>query len=214
MAKNSLFCLSLGIKFFLFILVFLLAIPVFSQEKEAYDRKEEIIYAGKLYRRYNNYLTMGGGFMYSTLRPDIQRVLGFDYNFHIRRQYFQGGLAMSGIQFLSNNNIQIHMGYGLRKEKNRSNFALYGGVSYFTGVVGIIDSVRGSIPLYYQGIGAYFSAQAITKLTYDIGGGVELFGEYSKQQRILGVKFILFFSGSYRGLKKNYNPHVRSENKK
>jgi hypothetical protein len=119
---------------------------------------------------------------------------------------------MSGAEFLSNNNIQGHLGYGLRKEKNTSNFAIFGGLSYFTGVIAIEDPKFGLIPLYYQSAGVYFSAQAIIKFTYDIGMGVEAFGEYSPSQSSLGIKFIMFFSGSYRGPKKNFNVNVRSEN--
>jgi len=157
---------------------------------------------------------MGGGALASSFRSDIQENIGFDYNFHIRRKYMQIGILMSGDRFLSNNNIEAHIGYGLRKETKQANLSVYGGITYFTGVIGIPDSAQGSIPFYYQGIGAYFSAQAIKKITYDIGLGVEFFGEYNHTQRILGFKFVLFFSGSYRGLKKNYNPNVRSENKK
>ncbi len=203
------------IKLLHFILITFSCVQLFAQEKNTkYDRKEEIIYDGKLYRKYNSYLTMGAGYMSSSLRDDIQKAIGFDFNFHIRKQYFQAGILMSGPQYLSNNNIQAHIGYGLRKEKNKSNLAIYGGITYFTGVRGIPDSAFGSIPFYYQGVGAYFSAQAIKKITYDIGAGIEFFGEYSQQQRILGFKFILFFSGSYRGLKKNFNTNVRSENQK
>ncbi len=157
---------------------------------------------------------MGAGYLGSSLRKDAQQNVGFDFNFHIRRQNFQAGLLMSGNQFLSNNNIQTHLGYGWRKEGNTSNFAVYGGLTYFYGVLGIADSVLGYIPFYYQGVGVYFSAQAIKKFSYDIGMGFEFFGEYNPGQQILGFKFILFFSGAYRGAKRNFNPNVHSENKK
>jgi hypothetical protein len=68
--------------------------------------------------------------------------------------------------------------------------------------------------LYYDGWGLYLSAQAVKKLMYDIGIGIEAFGEVSEYQNSAGIKFILFFSGAYMGPKKNYNPHVRSENSK
>ena len=187
---------------------------LFAQEKKPkYDRKEEVLFDGKRYKKYNNYVTMGGGYLISNIRDDAQKNIGFDFQFHIRRQQFQTGLNMSGPEFLSNNNIQFHSGYGLRFEKNRSNLSVYGGLTYFYGVLTVSDTA-GIIPIYYQGVGAYFSAQAITKFTYDIGGGLELFGEYSKKQKIIGLKFILFFSGAYRGAKKNFNPNVRSENNK
>ena len=87
---------------------------------------------------------------------------------------------------------------GKRKEKQQKRFRL----------------LRHENEFFCSSMGVYFSAQAVTKFTYDIGFGVELSGEYSPQQSSLGIKFILFFSGSYRGPKKNYNPHVRAENKR
>lgn len=156
---------------------------------------------------------MGGGFLTSSLREDVQKNIGFDFHFHIRRQYFQAGLLMSGVEFMSNNNIQAHLGYGLRKENSFAHFAAFGGISYYTGVKAFEDSILGVIPLYYQGVGAYISAQAIKKITYDVGIGVEVFGELSKTQNMAGVKFILYFSGAYKGPKQKYNKYVRSENK-
>lgn len=183
-------------------------------KKEKYDRKEEIIYDGKLYRRYNNYATFGAGFVGMDNRTDVSKIIGVDFQFHIRRQHFQMGLNMSGTEFMSNNNVQAHLGYGYRKEKNVVNYAVFAGPSFFYGVLALQDSTYGIIPYYYSSMGVYFSAQAVTKFTYDIGFGVELSGEYSPQQSSLGIKFILFFSGSYRGPKKNYNPHIRAENKR
>lgn len=119
---------------------------------------------------------------------------------------------MSGEEFLGNNNVQGHFGYGLRKETTKINLAAFAGVTYFTGVIGRKDSLGNSIPQYYSGNGLYMSAQAVTKLTYDIGIGIEVFGEISKWQNLAGFKVMMFFSGAYRGLKKNYNPHVRAEN--
>lgn len=121
---------------------------------------------------------------------------------------------MSGERFLSNNNIQAHLGYGLRKETPKTNLAAFAGLSYYTGVVGIKDTSGNFVPVYYAAPGLYISGQAITKLSYDIGIGLEVFGELSKFQSIAGFKIILFFSGAYRGVKRNYNPHVRSENNK
>jgi len=177
-----------------------------------YYRKEEILHEGKRYRLHNNYLTIGGGILWSSIRGSEQRNIGADYNFHIRKNYFQAGLMMSGPQFLSNNNVQAHLGYGLRKETVKTNFAAYAGATWFTGVVGRTDSVGNSVPQYYSGVGFYISGQAVTKFTYDIGIGMEVFAELNSQQSIAGFKVILFFSGAYRGLKQKYNPNVRAEN--
>jgi len=182
---------------------------VVKKNKPRYDRKEEILYDGKRYRKYNNYLTGGGGYLGSTIRTQVQKAIGLDYQFHIRRQYFQSGIMMSGEEFLSNNHLQAHLGYGIREEKNLTNLTLFGGPSFFYGVEGTPGITAAT---YYQGLGAYFCFQAIFKFKYDIGFGVDVFAELSQKQRLGGLKFIFFFSGSYRGLKGNYNPHVKTEN--
>jgi hypothetical protein len=199
------------------ILILLKVFPVFAQEKHkglnsGYDRREEILYEGKRYRINNNYLTLGGGMLVSNIRDNDQKVLGADFTFHIKRAHFQTGLMMSGQQFLSNNNVQGHLCYGFRKETERFNLAAFGGISLFTGVRGVKDSAGAVVPMYYEGAGLYFSAQAITKFAYDMGAGLEMFGDLGHYQSTVGVKLILFFSGAYRGLKQKYNPYVRAEN--
>jgi hypothetical protein len=184
--------------------------------EEPYDRKEEIIYDNKRYRKHNSYVTLGAGYLSSTIRKDISKTIGVDFQFHIREQHFQIGGNISGLNFGDNNNTQVHLGYGKRWEKNQTNYAVFGGLCAFTGVVGIADpdSAELTIPLFYDGMGLYISAQAVTKFSYDIGLGLEAFAEVSPKQSLVGLKVILYFSGAYRGPKKNYNPHVRSENRK
>jgi hypothetical protein len=173
-----------------------------------YYWKEEIIYNNNRYRIHNSYLTLGAGFLQSNIRKSLQRKIGIDFQFPIKRLHFQAGVMMSGETFGSNNNIQGHIGYGLRQEKNKSNLAAYIGPSYHTGVT--VDATNN--PVFYQGWGVYACVQAVNKFSYDIGLGAELFTDISRTQRIVGLKLIAFFSGAYRGPKKNYNPHVRSEN--
>lgn len=179
-------------------------------ERPKYFRKEEIIHNGKRYRVHNSYLTIGAGYVLSNIRKTAQNARGVDFQFPIRKLHFQTGAMISGESFSSNNNVQAHLGYGWRKEKNASNLALYIGPTFYTGVKG--DTASSS--QFYQGFGAYVSAQAVTKFSYDIGIGAEVFAEVSGKQSMIGIKFILFFSGAYRGPKKNYNPNVRSENSK
>jgi len=143
----------------------------------------------------------------------VQQGVGLDFHFHIRREYFQLGIAISGNKILENNQTQARLGYGYRKESARYNVAFFGGPTFFYGVVGVPDTANTFKPEFYQGVGVYASAQAATKLVYDIGIGAELFAELSYKQNVIGIKLFLFFSGAYKGVKKNYNPHVRSENK-
>lgn len=182
--------------------------PVVKPEKPYYDRKEEIIYDGKRYRIHNSYLSLGGGFLQSSIRSTLQKTLGADFQFPIRRMHFQVGAMMSGEGFSSNNHIQGHVCYGFRRERTKNNLALFFGPSYATGVEGDASGA----PRFYQGLGGYVAVQAISKFTYDIGLGVELFGDISQRQSIAGLKLIVFFSGAYRGPKRNFNPNVRSEN--
>ena len=186
-----------------------------AKHQYPYSRKEEIIYDGKRYRIHNNYVTLGGGPGYSSIRSDLQQVAGVDFQFHIRREYFQAGVVLSGFQFFANNHIQLHAGYGKRKETSRYNLACFGGPSFYQGVEGAV----GQPEVFYGGAGLYVSAQAVRKLTYDVGAGLEVFadlgfrlGGWGREQILYGAKLVVFFSGSYRGPKRNYNPNVRSEN--
>jgi hypothetical protein len=90
--------------------------------------------------------------------------------------------------------------------------AAFVGLTYFTGVIEGVDTVGNSIPVYYSGNGLYVSANIVSKFTYDIGVGIEVFGQVSAPQSIAGLRLFMFFSSAYRGPKRNYNPNVRSEN--
>lgn len=180
-------------------------------DRPKFNRKEEVIYDNKRYRKYNNYLTAGGGFAYASNRVGVQRAIGADFQFHIRRQQFQIGGLMSGEAFLSNNHVQAHVGYGLRRERNTTNLAAYIGPTWFTGVEGTPGV---TIPVFYTGFGGYACVQAVSKFTYDIGIGAELFGEVNFRQTQVGLKFILFFSGAYRGNKTSYSPNPEFQNRK
>lgn len=172
-----------------------------------YDRKEEFLYKAKRYRRYNNYVTLGIGPLYSSIQSQLQKVAAGDFQFHIQRQYYQIGLVMSGNDFFANNYIQAHACYGLRKETNMVNFGVFLGPSFYTGVEGTPGVTD---PILYKGVGGYLSLQAVSKfVAYDVGLGAELFAELNAKQSIVGIKLIAFFSGAYRGKIGYYNPHVR-----
>ncbi|MBX3162928.1 MAG: hypothetical protein KF900_00475 [Bacteroidetes bacterium] len=172
-----------------------------------YDRKEEILYKDKRYRLYNNYVTLGGGMLFSDARTKMQKMLGADFHFHIKRHYFQIGIMTSGLEFFSNNHLQAHLCYGLRREDNTTNVAFFAGTSFFQGVAGIPGQTD---PVIYKGIGLYVSAQAVSKfVAYDVGLGTELFADISIQQRIVGAKLIVFFSSAYKGVARRINPNVK-----
>ena len=181
---------------------------VVPKKKSTYDKKEEILFDNNRYRKYNNYLTFGGGGLGSTIQQNVQKAFGADYHFHIRRQYLQAGILFSGEDISASNDIQIHFCYGIREEKNRTNVSLFAGPSFFTGVDGT-PGVTG--PTIYSGVGAYFCFQAIFKIKYDLGIGFDVFADLADKREMGGIKLILFFSGAYRGVKQNFNPHVKAE---
>jgi hypothetical protein len=175
----------------------------------AYFGKEEIINNGKRYRIHNNYLTIGGGYFSSTRRAATQKPFGVDLQFHIKKHEFQVGGFISGNELFGSNNLSTHLGYGWRKENANYNFVVYTGLEYSYGVYAIADTDSTTKPYYYSSPGLYVCTQAVRKLTYDIGIGIELYAEVNTTQFMGGIKFIVFFSDAYRGLKRNYNPNVR-----
>jgi len=173
-----------------------------------YFAKEEIIFDGKRYRIHNNYFTLGGGFTFSGIRDEVQKNIAGDFQFHIRREHFQLGMMINGNSFGDVKDLQLHAGYGYRIEKNKTNLAAFIGPMYFTGVEGDVNTG----PLFYDGFGAYACVQGIYKFWYDVGLGLELFGNVSYKQSMVGLKLIAYFSNAYKGPKRNVNPNVRSEN--
>jgi hypothetical protein len=196
-----------------FILCVLRALPQEqpAEIKSPYDKKEEIIHQNKRYAIHNNYITLGPGFGASTYHSGLQKIIGADFQFHIRDQHFQLGGMISGPEFLGTTNLGGHLCYGYRWETRAWNLAAFLGPSWYYGVRTLKDTGGVSFPQIYQGPSVYLSLQAILKITYDIGAGVELNADVGRRQ-LFGCRFILFFSGAYRGVKRGYNPHVHAEN--
>ena len=164
-----------------------------------YNRKQELVYDTKRYRKYNNYITFGGGPLYSTVRAKDQKVLAADFNFHLQKNYFQFGFLMSGADFLANNNVQGHICFGKRYETEKMNLAVFAGPSLSKFVVAKQDSTGSYYPEVTDVLGGYICLQAIYKIKYDVGIGGEIFGDFSSAQQFGGLKIIVFFSGAYRG---------------
>lgn len=177
-----------------------------AQKKDTipYNRKEEIVYDSKRYRKYNNYLTFGFGKAYSNIRRLDQNLINVDFQFHLMREHFQLGFFMSGDDFLRNNNIQGHLCYGYRYEKPKFNLAGFIGPSYSYFVTAQTDTAGNVSPVMNGVMGAYVSLQAVYKVKYDVGLGAELFGDISAIQKMAGIKIIFYFSGAYRGIKRGF----------
>jgi hypothetical protein len=171
-----------------------------------YNRKKEIVFDGKRYRVYNSYLTFGAGKAYSDIRTDLQSVLNVDFQFHLQKEYFQAGFFMSGDQFLRNTNVQGHLCYGYRYEKNLFNLAGFVGPSYSYFVTGSTDTSGIFKVTSNTALGGYICLQAVYKVKYDVGLGIELFADITALQRMAGARIICYFSGAYRGEKRGYKP--------
>jgi hypothetical protein len=169
-----------------------------------FNRKKEIIHDGKRYRVYNNYLTFGIGKAYSDIRRLEQNMLNVDFQFHVQKQYFQLGFFMSGDELLKNTNIQGHVCYGLRREKDYINLAAFVGPSYSYFVTGFSDSLGVFHVTRHNVFGGYLCLQGVYKIKYDVGLGIELFADVSVQQTMVGARLICYFSGAYRGEKKGF----------
>jgi hypothetical protein len=171
-------------------------------EKSDFDSKQEIVFDGKRYRVWHNYLTAGvlpGGSI-SNVIPTSQTCAGLDFNFHIRKEYFQFGALLSGNVFGDWNNSGVHLCWGKKIEKERYLFAAYGGVDYSLFYPWAKDSVpaRFTSPAKSQ-VGAYVSIQNFWKIKYDVGMGCNIFASYNQKQYLIGARIELLFSSAFRG---------------
>jgi hypothetical protein len=153
----------------------------------------------KKLRYYNNWLTVGGGFQQNLTykrKPGFSG--GLDFNFHLKQHYFQLGAMLSGEQFGFYDNYQFHLGYGKRYEDKDIHFAGFAGVSYSTGYAKVGDTVY---TRHFTQPGIYAQIEAVKKITYDVGIGAALYGDWNQEQAIFGARLVLYFSGAYRGKK-------------
>jgi hypothetical protein len=49
--------------------------------------------------------------------------------------------------------------------------------------------------------GIYAQVEAVKKITYDVGAGAAFYVDWNQEQAIFGARFILYFSGAYKGKK-------------
>ncbi len=170
---------------------------------EPYDKKKEIKLDGKKYRIYNNYVTFGIGKGYNSIWKQGFIATGFDFNFHLRKTYFQAGTYLQGPSFYNKQQIQMHLAGGYRKESYKYFWAAYGGLSYTNGFYPVTLKDGGgkdsTIHPIMSEIGIYAALQAFYKLKFDYGIGLTIFGDVNQKQYMVGARIELFFSGAYRG---------------
>jgi hypothetical protein len=183
-----------------------------SQYKLQENFKREIIIGDKRFRVYNNWFSGGGGLGINTEIPYVQTVIAVNLNFHIRRYYFRLGGMMTGDNFGQWNNYQLHAGWiPYRKETEKYNLAMLGGISYLTGYkfVGIDQN---HLHVYntahpYAVPGGYAEIQYIRKIYYDAGIGGAIFVNVNDKNTIVGIRADLYLSGAYKGYVKGREPH-------
>lgn len=175
--------------------------PLKVNGKRMIPLDSEFVIDNKRFQYYNNWINIGIGTQ-QNLTYGIQ--LGFagsaDFNFHINRYYFQIGGMLTGLHLGSYNNYQIHLGYGKRFEDKDVHVAGFAGLSYSTGYGRDTDSTYNRP---YSEPGIYLEGEIVKKISYDIGLGGSLFADWNKEQSMIGARFIVYFSGSFRGKKKN-----------
>ena len=178
----------------------------FSQtDTVKFNAKKEIIYDGKRYRVYNNWLSIGAGANYNSKWPKDEKNIGADFTFHIKQNNFRIGGFWSGNDFTASNNYSFHLCYGLRKEQEKYNLSAFIGAStsYFRRPLS--DSTNYDLLTVYNMVGAYAVIEAVYKIKYDVGIGGQIFCDYNQAQMVYGVRLIAYFSSAYRGIKYGYH---------
>jgi hypothetical protein len=167
--------------------------------------KREIVIGDKRYRVYNNWVTFGIGPAYHSENPRTQFALGIDFQFHIKKVYFNGGGVLSGDEFGVWNNYTGHIGYvPWRKETEKKNMCAMAGISYTQGYTflyaGHYDSNR------WDRVGLYAEFQYTMKVQYAVGVGPTFFADWNQKRTLIGVRLDGYLSGAYRGYVKGRAP--------
>ncbi len=168
----------------------------------------EFVMDNKKFRYYSKWFTIGAGVQQNVT---YERKLGFtggaDLNFHIKRNYYQAGLEITGEDIRAYTNYELHLGYGWRYEDKDVHFSAFVGPSYSTGYGKVqINDTLSAYTRKYSEFGLYSQVEIVKKIAYDVGIGAALFGDWNQEQTIIGLRGIIYFSGSYRGKKRQqYN---------
>lgn len=176
--------------------------------KEPFEKKREVVFNNKRYKIYNNYVSGGDGRCYNSGWKELEFCPTLDFNFHIQKQYFQVGGLLAGPHLGANNCVQVHACWGYRYERSNYMLAAYGGLSYTGGYYLPPDSTT-QIP--FKSVGAYIALQCFYKIKFDYGVGLTGFIDCNTTQVLSGIRLEVFFSGAYRGLKRNIGKDHEAE---
>ena len=166
-------------------------------KKEKHSLDSTFVINNKKLKYYNSWITGGAGWQQNlTYKRNLGFAGGIDFNFHIKKNYFQLGTIISGEKYGFYNSYQFHLGYGKRYEDKDFHYAAFGGITYASGFGKVGDSVY-TRP--FNGLGLYIQGEVVKKITYDVGVGVSLFADWNMEQSMIGFRFIIYFSGAYTG---------------
>lgn len=173
--------------------------------KDDFDPKKEVVFDGKRFRVWNSYLTFGGlsGGSINKVVPGCQFAGAIDLNIHIKKNYFQSGICLSGQTFGNYSDTEFHLCWGKRIEKKHYNFAAFGGIDYSLFYVWNKDSIPQKFNTTPKTApGAYLAVQNFFKFKYDVGIGITLYASYNYSRYLFGMRLEMFFSNAYRGKKR------------
>ena len=108
---------------------------------------------------------------------------------------------MNGNDYTAQNNINFHGAYVYRLEDTWFNLTASAGPSYSVFRRPISDSAHYNLNNVYNAFGGYACLEAVYKIKYDVGLGMQVFADYNQVQMVYGVRFIVYFSSAYRGIK-------------
>ena len=177
-----------------------IVLPVSGQNNSPKKWKRDTIIGNQVFKEYSNWLSGGAGIARNGNFASNQFAGGIDYNFHIQKEYFQMGILLTGDTYGDYSNYEGHICYGNRIETTKYNLSFWAGVSgsnFF-----VWDPVAQLYNQYFMP-GLYGDIEYIYKVTYDVGVGISGFADFNQKQNVAGVKFSLFFCGSYKGTKQD-----------
>lgn len=180
------------------LLIFCLLAPGFlpAQKRDSiYDPKKEIVINNSRFKVYNCWLSGGAGWAQNFTTGRSKFNLGADFNFHIRPEWFQFGFFFSGPAFGNYDNYNFHFCYGRRLENEKINLAAFGGLSFSSGHIKLDSNFQNN----YNDPSLYVCSQLVKKLTYDVGAGLDVFAELTPKHFLGGFRFVIYFSGAYKG---------------
>lgn len=196
--------------FVIALLLGLLSLPVLrAQDTSKFmiqeNFKREIVIGDKRYRVYNNWVCFGAGPAYHSENPRTQLAVGLDFQFHIKKPYFNIGIEVSGDDFGVWNNYSGHIGYvAWRKETERRNMAAVAMLTYTQGYTyiyaGHFESNR------WDRAGVRVAFQYTMKLQYAVGVGPTFFVDWNEKRTMVGVRLDGYLSGAYRGYVRGAGP--------